>query len=94
LYEGSFVSRKENAHAVRTRDPFASIAALLSLAAPGLARNSDAQKPSEPPQASSSCHSYQQAADGTWKELPCQELGSPAKAQPKSATRKNDQETR
>jgi len=73
---------------------FASIAALLSLAAPGLARNSDAQKPSEPPPASSSCHSYQQAADGTWKELPCQELGFPAKAQPKSATRKNDQETR
>jgi hypothetical protein len=71
----------------------ASIAALLSLAAPALARNSDAQKPSES-QASSSCHSYQQAADGTWKELPCQELGSPAKTQPKSATRKNDQETR
>ena len=73
---------------------FASIAALLSRAAPRRARKSDAQNPCEPPPASSSCHSYQQAADGTWKELPCQELGFPAKAQPKSATRKNDQETR
>jgi hypothetical protein len=72
---------------------FASTAALLSLAVPTLARNSDGQKPSEAP-VTSSCHSYQQAGDGSWKELPRQELGSPARTQPKSATRKTDQDTR
>jgi hypothetical protein len=71
----------------------ASTVALLSLAAPTLARNSDGQKPSEAPTASS-CHSYQQAEDGSWKELPCQELGSPTRTQPKSATGKTDRETR
>ena len=70
-----------------------SIAALLSLAVPTLARNSDAQKPGEPP-AAASCHSYQQATDGSWKELPCQELGSPPQPPHKSATRKPDRETR
>jgi hypothetical protein len=71
----------------------ASMAALLTLAAPGLARNSDAPKANEPP-AAPSCHSYQQAADKSWIELPCQELGAPAQAQHKSATRKTDQQTR
>jgi len=50
------------------------MAALLSLAAPTLARNSNQQKTSEVP-ASSSCRAYQQAADGTWTQLPCQENG-------------------
>jgi hypothetical protein len=72
----------------------ASIAALLTLAAPGLARNADAPKTSEQPASSSSCHSYQQAADGSWIALPCQELGATPQPQHKSATRKTDQETR
>jgi hypothetical protein len=71
----------------------ASMAALLTLAAPGLARNSDTPKPSEQPTAAS-CHSYQQAADKSWIELPCQELGAPAEAEHKSATRTTDQPTR
>ena len=54
----------------------ASMAALLTLAAPGLARNSDTPKPSVQP-AAASCHSYQQATDKSWIELPCQELGAP-----------------
>ena len=36
------------------------------------------------------CHAYQQAADGSWTQRPCQETGSKASAQPhppqKSAT--------
>ena len=72
----------------------ASIAALLTLAAPGLTRNADAPKANEQPVASPSCHSYQQAADGSWIALPCQELGALAQPQHKSATRKTDQETR
>jgi hypothetical protein len=72
----------------------ATIAALFTLAAPGLARNSDTPKPSEQPAAPSSCHSYQQAADGSWSERPCQELGVSAQPQHKSATRKTDEQTR
>jgi hypothetical protein len=72
----------------------ASMAALLALVAPSLARNSDTTKANEQPASSSSCHSYQQAADKSWIELPCQEIGAPAQPQHKSATRKTDQETR
>ena len=78
---------------------FGSAAALLTLAAPTLARNSSAHshtaKATKAP-AASSCHAYQQAADGSWMELPCQELGSGsgAPAQHKSATRSTVEETR
>ncbi|CAN7275019.1 hypothetical protein LJR220_001285 [Bradyrhizobium sp. LjRoot220] len=72
----------------------ASIAALLALAAPGLARNSETPKTNEPPTTSAPCHSYQQAADGSWIERPCHALGVPAHPQPKSATRKTDEQTR
>lgn len=54
---------------------FGAAAALLTLAAPTLARNSNAAKPAETP---ASCQAYQQAADGTWTPLPCQETGSKA----------------
>ena len=69
---------------------FGSAAALLTLAAPTLARNSRAHshttKATEAP-ASSSCHAYQQAADGAWTQLPCQGMGSKAPAQPRSAAK-------
>ena len=68
-------------------------AALLTLAAPTLARNSNQQKAGEAP-ASSSCRAYQQAADGTWTQLPCQEMGSKPAAQPKSASKNANEETR
>lgn len=72
----------------------ASVAALLTLAAPGLAKNSETPKANEQGATSSSCHSYQQAADGSWTALPCQELGAPAQPQGKSATRRTDEPTR
>jgi hypothetical protein len=69
---------------------FGSAAALLTLAAPTLAKNSNAHshttKATEAP-ASSSCRAYQQAADGTWTQLPCQEMGSKTPAQPRSAAK-------
>ncbi|MCA6113561.1 hypothetical protein J6524_01270 [Bradyrhizobium sp. WSM 1738] len=75
---------------------FGSAAALLTLAAPTLARNSSANshttKATEAP-AYSSCHAYQQAADGTWMQLPCQEMGSKVQ-QPKSASKNTTEETR
>jgi hypothetical protein len=71
---------------------FGSMAALLTLAAPTLARNSGtnphAAKATEAPPASSPCRAYQQAADGTWTQLSCQEMGAEAAqsaAAPKSA---------
>ncbi|MGY3550996.1 hypothetical protein ACVWZ4_006357 [Bradyrhizobium sp. USDA 4472] len=42
------------------------------VAAPALAKN--AQK-GEDKTASSSCSAYQQAADGSWEQLPCKETG-------------------
>lgn len=48
--------------------------AALVMTVPALAKNSELQKTDEkstPP----SCHAYQQAADGSWTALPCQEFG-------------------
>jgi hypothetical protein len=70
----------------------ASTAGLLTLAAPTLARNADAQKAGEQP-AASSCHAYQMAADGTWTPLPCQETGSTGQTQHKPAPKSADDET-
>jgi hypothetical protein len=76
---------------------FGAAAALLTLAAPTLARNSSTNshmaKATEAP-ASSSCHAYQQAADGSWAQLPCQEMGSKAPAQPHSAAKSATEEAR
>ena len=67
-------------------------AALLTLAVPTLARNPDNQKHEQP--ASSSCHAYQQADDGSWTQLPCQEMGSKPSAQPKATSKNTDDEAR
>jgi hypothetical protein len=79
------------------------VAALASLTAPALAknsdaknsdtRNSDAKTTGEQP-ASTSCSALQQTVDGTWARLPCQELGSPQQAPHKSAARNSEQQTR
>jgi hypothetical protein len=75
---------------------FGSAAALLTLAAPTLARNSSAHshaaKATDTP-AAASCQAYQQAADGSWMQRPCQEMGS-AQAEPRSAAKSAIEETR
>ena len=75
---------------------FGTAAGLLTLAAPTLAKNSNANshtaKTAEAP-ASTSCHAYQQAADGSWMQLPCQEMGSKASTQPRSAAKSATEET-
>jgi hypothetical protein len=69
--------------------------ALLVPAAPALARNSNIQKNDDKPAAPASCHAYQQAPDGSWTQLPCQE-GSAAQGQTqhKSAAKAPDDEAR
>ncbi|MGY0574230.1 hypothetical protein ACTGJ9_026775 [Bradyrhizobium sp. RDM12] len=52
------------------------------LTAPAIAKNSDAQK-GEDKATSSSCSAYQQAADGSWEQLPCKEAGG-ERAQPQT----------
>jgi hypothetical protein len=71
-----------------------SIAALAALTAPALAKSSHTQKVDDASASSTSstsptCRAYQQAADGTWTSLPCQENGSAPQPQTqhKSATR-------
>lgn len=56
------------------------LAASTALAAPTVAKNSDAQK-GEDKAASSSCSAYQQAADGSWEQLPCKETGERSQTQ-------------
>jgi hypothetical protein len=68
-----------------------SIAALTMLTAPALAKNSHTQKVDDTSASSASptCQAYQQAPDGSWTALPCQENGSAPQAQTqhKSAAR-------
>lgn len=78
-----------------------SIIALAGLTAPALAKNSnspvnaDARKIEGTP-AAQGCHAYQQAPDGSWTQLPCQEAGSTSQGSMpgKSVTRAPDEETR
>jgi len=70
---------------------------LAGLAAPAPAKNSNspananAQKIEDAP-ASTGCHAYQQAPDGSWTPLPCQEAGptSQAPTHGKSAAHHSD----
>jgi len=69
---------------------FGSVVALAVPATPSLAGNTGAQRTSEQPTSTSTsptCQSYQQTADGSWKQLPCQELGSGSATQHKSSAR-------
>jgi hypothetical protein len=68
-----------------------SMAALASHTAPALAKHSDAQTTSEQ-STSSPCSARQPMPDGTWAQLPCQELGSPKQPARKSATRSSDEQ--
>lgn len=53
---------------------FVGSAAALLMTAPVLAKKAQTEK-TDDQSTSSSCHAYQQAADGSWEQLPCQEAG-------------------
>src|ERR671936_426521 len=55
---------------------FVGSVAALAMAAPAFAKHSDAQKTDDDKSTSSSCHAHQQAADGSWTQMPCQESGN------------------
>jgi hypothetical protein len=50
-----------------------SVAALV-VTAPARAKNAESRS-TDDKSTTSSCHAYQQAADGTWQQVPCQEAG-------------------
>lgn len=53
-----------------------SLAALVVTTLPALAKNSQTPRPDAQSAATSPCRAYQQAADGSWTELPCQQQGA------------------
>ena len=71
----------------------ATLAASAMLAAPALAKNSDAEKGEDKSATSSSCSAYQQAPDGSWEQLPCKETGERGQPQTqhKSGPQSGDQ---
>jgi len=69
------------------------LAALAVAATPGVARNSAPQK-TDDNAASSSCHAYQQAPDGSWTERPCEEQGARAQTQHKQLGKGAEEEPR
>lgn len=71
------------------------VAVLAQVTTPALAKDSDGPKADEKEAVSPSpCRAYQKAADGSWQELPCQEMGAPAETKRKSATGNSDRRTR
>jgi hypothetical protein len=70
--------------------------AVLMLTSPTmtvLAKDTGAQK-SEDKTIASSCHAYEQAADGSWHQLPCEEVGPGGQTQHKGAARGREEDAR
>ena len=67
------------------------LAALAAAATPALAKSSDHQKADDKSTTSAGCQAYQQAADGSWTQLPCGEMGgSNGSTQHRTATKGAD----
>jgi hypothetical protein len=76
------IDRRDGEFQMRTVSAIlGSLAALAIMTAPALARNSNAQQ-TDDKSAPSPCHSRQQSPDGTWIEIPCQELGGSSVSTP------------
>lgn len=69
-----------------------SFALLAVLPASTLAKSSGAQK-AEDKSAAAPCSAYEQAPDGSWVPLPCQEIGLDGRTQHKSTPRGADEAT-
>ncbi|SDS32441.1 hypothetical protein [Bradyrhizobium canariense] len=70
-----------------------SVAVLVILTSPALAKNTNT-KTGDSPSASSSCHAYEPQANGSFTELPCQEVGAGSQTQHKSAAKSPDEDPR
>lgn len=65
----------------------------LALTGPALARHTEPQKTDDKSSATASCHAYQQAEDGSWTQVPCQEAGG-GQTQHKPAAKGAEEEPR
>jgi hypothetical protein len=72
----------------------ASVATLVVLATPVLAKSSDTRKTTDDGSTSPSCHAYQQEADGSWTERPCEEKRQPAQTEHKPVAKGTEEEPR
>lgn len=70
------------------------LAALVGLTAPVLAKSSDTRRTADDASTSASCHAYQQQADGSWTERPCEEKGQPAQTQHRPVAKGSEEEPR
>jgi len=75
------------------RPTFIALVALAVLAAPALGKNAKPQKQSDEA-ASPNCHAYQQAADGNWVALPCEEEGAAKSTHHRAAPKSDADEAR
>jgi hypothetical protein len=67
---------------------FAAVLAATAAAAPALANSSDRQKADDKSTTSSAgCQAYQQAADGSWTQLPCGEAAAAGATRRRTATK-------
>ena len=67
--------------------------ALALLAAPVLAKSPVVQRTDET-SVPSACNAYEQAADGSWTKLPCQEVGGNGQTQHRHASRHAEEQPR
>ncbi len=63
-----------------------------AMVAPAVAKHPRPQK-TDDSQSTTSCHAYQQAADGSWTQLPCQEAGN-GQTQRKAVAKGGEDEAR
>ncbi|WP_375783351.1 hypothetical protein ACE10Z_26260 [Bradyrhizobium sp. Pha-3] len=74
-----------------------SLAAIAAIATPALAKSAERQRADEKAATttnSAGCQAYQQAADGTWNQLPCGEAGTGGATQHRAATKGADEDSR
>ena len=71
---------------------FVGSVAVLVATAPALAKDSESHK-ADDKSGSASCHAYQQAEDGSWTQVPCQESGN-SQTQHRTVTKDSEEERR
>ena len=72
---------------------FAGSVSLLLLVEPTLAKSPDIH-PATETSSPSACNAYEQAADGSWTKLSCQEVGGNGQTQHRPATHHGEEQPR
>ena len=70
-----------------------SLVAFAALTIPALAKDKGAQRTDEK-QTSAACHAYEQAPDGSWRALACEEVGGNGQTQHRGPARSREEDPR